>query len=454
MTEPIISVAHVSKHFEIYSSSQDRLKQMIFRGNKQYYREFWALRDINLDIYKGETVGIVGRNGSGKSTLLQIIAGTLLPTSGKVTVNGKVAALLELGSGFNMQYTGKENVYLNGAIWGLNESQIDKLYDEIVDFSEIGDFMNQPISTYSSGMIVRLAFAVQAVIPKDVLIVDEALAVGDELFQRKCYAKIEQFKKSGGTILYVSHSGASVIELCDRAMLLDSGEQIIIGKSKSVVSLYHKLLYASPERKQQVRDDIIRQVSELDNELEEEVIDTVLIQEDQVSASEDNICSELEDYFDAGLLDNIRPVEYDEDGAKIFEAGIYNEEGAQVNVLASGQPYLFKYKVKFEKKHHNVRFGFLIKTMNGFGLGGAASAKYGKQINQVNSGSEIKVEFRFVPRLNTGIYFLNGGVLADSNKGETFIHRVIDISAFRIRVNEEALFTEYVDFEVESKVFE
>ncbi|OAI09649.1 ABC transporter ATP-binding protein [Methylomonas lenta] len=236
-----IKVENLSKCYQIYDRPQDRLLQMLVRGRKQYYREFWALKDVSFEIKKGETFGIIGRNGSGKSTLLQILAGTLSQTSGEVKVNGRIAALLELGSGFNPEFTGKENVLLNGRILGLSPKEIESRYDQIVEFADIGEFINQPVKTYSSGMFVRLAFAVQAHIDASIVIIDEALAVGDIFFRQKCYARLEQLRNSGAAILLVSHAMPEVEQFCKQAILLDHGMQRFIGSSSEAAKHYYLL---------------------------------------------------------------------------------------------------------------------------------------------------------------------------------------------------------------------
>lgn len=236
-----IRVAGVSKCYEIYEKPIDRLKQTLLRGRRRYYREFWALRDISFEVGVGEGVGIVGRNGSGKSTLLQVIAGTLRPTEGEVHVRGRVAALLELGSGFNPEFTGRENVFLNGAILGLSQREIEQRFDEIASFADIGEFLERPVKTYSTGMVVRLAFAVQVQLSPDVLIVDEALAVGDALFQKRCFQKMEELRSRGVTLLFVSHDAESVRTLTSRAVLLEEGRSRAIGSSAEVLLEYRRL---------------------------------------------------------------------------------------------------------------------------------------------------------------------------------------------------------------------
>lgn len=236
-TEYAIQVNGLSKCYQIYDKPSDRLKQMLVRGRKHYYKEFWALRDVSFNIKKGETVGIIGRNGSGKSTLLQTICGTLNPTRGEVNVTGRVAALLELGAGFNPEFSGVENVYMAASLYGLSKAEVDQRFERIAEFADIGDHINQPVKTYSSGMYVRLAFAVIAHVDADVLVIDEALAVGDAVFTQKCMRFIRKFKESG-SLLFVSHDISSVLSLCERAVWLHKGLIREIGESKTVAESY------------------------------------------------------------------------------------------------------------------------------------------------------------------------------------------------------------------------
>lgn len=238
----VIAVRDVGKMYRLYERPQDRLKQQLFwRFGKHYGRDFWALREVSFDVRRGEALGIIGRNGSGKSTLLQIIAGTLPPTLGEVQVRGRVAALLELGSGFNPLFTGRENVYLNGAILGFSREEMNNLFEEIAAFADIGDFMDQPVKTYSSGMYVRLAFAVQACVRPDVLIVDEALSVGDIFFQQKCHARMEKLLAGNTAILFVTHDMGAVQKYCERAILMDKGRPVFEGQSSEVVKRYYMM---------------------------------------------------------------------------------------------------------------------------------------------------------------------------------------------------------------------
>ena len=237
-SEPVIHLHQLGKCYHIYENPQDRLKQTFFRRRK-YYRDFWALRDISFDVYKGEAVGIIGRNGSGKSTLLQLICGILTPTSGQVTVDGRIASLLELGSGFNPEFTGRENVFLNGSILGFSYPEMERRFDEILEFADIGHFIDQPVKVYSTGMFVRLAFAVQICIEPDILVVDEALSVGDVFFQQKCFSKIREIISKGVSCLFVSHDTTVVMNICSRAVLLSDGEINHIGPPEEVVSRYY-----------------------------------------------------------------------------------------------------------------------------------------------------------------------------------------------------------------------
>jgi lipopolysaccharide transport system ATP-binding protein len=250
-SEIAIKVENLSKCYQIYEQPRDRLKQFVLprlqraigRVPKQYFREFWALKDVSFEVKKGETIGIIGRNGSGKSTLLQMICGTLNPTSGSIQTNGRIAALLELGSGFNPEFTGRENVYLNCAVLGLRKEEIDSRFDQITAFADIGEFIDQPVRTYSSGMFVRLAFSIQANADPEILIVDEALAVGDAYFVHRCMLRFHELQKSGTTILFVSHDATAVRSLCSRSIWLANGEMSSEGESTKVVDAYLSHLF-------------------------------------------------------------------------------------------------------------------------------------------------------------------------------------------------------------------
>lgn len=444
-----IRVSSLSKCYFIYDRPQDRLKQSIiprlgrFAGNqpKKYYREFWALRDVSFEVKKGETVGIIGRNGSGKSTLLQIICGTLTPSCGTVETNGRVAALLELGSGFNPEFTGRENVYLNAAVLGLSKEETDARFDDIASFADIGDYIDHPVKMYSSGMYVRLAFAVAINVDPEILIVDEALSVGDELFQRKCFSRIEAIRSQGATILFVSHSGGAIVEFCSRAILIDNGEKLAIGPPKQIVGRYQKLLYAPAEKQAGIREQIcqLKEKAEKSEKSGERIAQDMLREQ----LSED---SSIKESFDPSLKPS-STIEYESYGAYIESPAVYTLSGEQVNNLIRGHTYRYTYTVQFTKSASNVRFGMLIKTISGIELGGGVSAgSVRESLPYVETGASYRVEFRFKCTLNPGVYFLNAGVVGDANGNETYLHRLIDIAMFRVMAEAENLATGIIDF--------
>jgi homopolymeric O-antigen transport system ATP-binding protein len=444
-----IRVSNLSKCYQIYDAPRDRLKQFIVprlqrlggQTLRQYYSEFWALKDVSFEIKKGETVGIIGRNGSGKSTLLQIICGTLSPTGGSVATHGRIAALLELGSGFNPEFTGRENVYMNAAVLGLRKGEVDARFDEIAAFAEIGDFINQPVKTYSSGMVVRLAFAVAINVDPEILIVDEALSVGDELFQRKCFSRIESIKRSGATILFVSHSGSAIVELCDLAVLIDSGEKLAIGAPKQIVGRYQKLLHAPIDKREVIREQI-RRVDEYCSTSSNTVYNT-----SQNNRAPVQHMQELQESFDPHLKPS-STIEYESQGAFVQAPAVLTLAGVLVNNLVRGRTYRYTYTVMFTKSATNVRFGMLIKTTSGVELGGAVSAKLPRDaLTYVDAGSKYRVEFHFRCALNPGTYFLNAGVLGDVDGRETYMHRLLDVAMFRVQPDNENLATGIVDFE-------
>jgi len=439
-----IAVNHLSKCFHIYDKPRDRLLQMFARGRKKYFREFWALQDVSFTINKGETVGILGRNGSGKSTLLQMICGTLNQTHGDILTHGRVAALLELGSGFNPEFSGRENVYMNAAVLGLTKEETDARFSEIEAFAEIGEFIEQPVKTYSSGMMVRLAFAVAINVDPQILIVDEALSVGDELFQRKCFARIEAIKASGATILFVSHSGSAVIELCTRAILLDKGEKLAEGVPKVIVGQYQKLLYAPADKVASIRESIKAgglERSELEREAQRSAAAVA------VSQTADN---GLEEYFDPHIVSK-SVMSYESHGVLICDPRILNAAGKQVNCLKRGDTYRYAYRVAFSTGAVAVRFGMMIKTLAGIEIGGAtSSATTQDAITYVPAETEIDVEFAFECNLNPGTYFLNSGVVGVVGVGETYLHRLIDAYLFRVLPESAITATGTVDFKCTS----
>lgn len=444
-----IRVENLSKCYQIYDTPRDRLKQFILprvqhtfgKQAKNYFREFWALRDVSFEVKKGETVGIIGRNGSGKSTLLQMICGTLSPTSGSITTYGRIAALLELGSGFNPEFTGRENVYMNASVLGLSKEEIDTRFDDIAAFADIDEFIEQPVKMYSSGMMMRLSFAVAINVDPQILVVDEALSVGDELFQRKCFSRIEAIKSSGATILFVSHSGTQIVELCDHAVLMDSGEKLAAGAPKQIVGYYQKLLYAPADMHITVRE----QIQHIGEQKIPRSTNTEVLAEKggQVIVHK----PELEESFDPNLKPS-STIQYESHGAYITSPAILTLAGQRVNNLVRGRTYRYSYTVHFTKSASNVRFGMLIKTTSGVELGGGASARSQQDsLDYVEAGSFYQIEFRFKCVLHSGVYFLNAGVVGDINGNEGYLYRVVDVEMFRILLGSDSFATGIVDFE-------
>lgn len=438
MSRQSIVASGLGKDFNIYSKPSDRMLELLTRRPR--HRTFRALDKIDLTVLSGETVGIVGRNGSGKSTLLQLIAGVLRPTRGRVDVKGRVAALLELGSGFGPDFTGRENVFLNAQIIGLRRHEIEERFERIEKFADIGDFIDQPVRTYSSGMLVRLAFAVSVNSDPDILIIDEALAVGDEAFQRKCFSKIEEIKASGTTILFVSHAASSVVRLCDRAMLIDGGACLLIGRPKDVVSRYQKFVNAPDDRREELRQEIIsfgKNIAQ-DCDHQEAIISNPLVGE---AINEDfSIYPEIKldpfavsERFDHGL-NSESVVDYISTGARIFDLRILSTQERVVNILIPGQIYVLKYRVAFDCVARFVEFGMVIKSIDGIVLFGQSSHGHSGFIAEVAANTVVEVEFRFRTHLRPGTYFLTVGCqgVPEGRDERCFLHRILDVSCFKI----------------------
>ncbi|WP_244601713.1 MULTISPECIES: ABC transporter ATP-binding protein [Rhodoplanes] len=385
---------------------------------------------MSFEVRRGETVGIVGRNGSGKSTLLQVVCGTLRPNAGSVAVNGRIAALLELGAGFNPEFTGRENVYLNAAILGLSREETDARFDDIARFADIGDFIGQPVKTYSSGMYVRLAFATAINVDPDILVVDEALSVGDEAFQRKCFARIEQIQERGGTILFVTHSAQLVVQLCSRALLMDRGELIMDGKPKAVVSNYQKLLNLSGTEAA-VRRAAILATKQPGNEPYANALATGTVGRPD-SPSAPGCGGDSNEDFDPCLVSK-SAVAYVQQGASIHNLGITTPSGRRVNILRSGRRYVLDYRVDFHSDSTDVIFGMQVKTMSGVVLGGAnTSHRREMQVRRAKSGDQLIVRFDFQCVFLPGVYAIDVGALGQVDGDVRFLHRILDATVFRV----------------------
>ena len=420
-----ITIKDVGKAYWMYQRPLDRLKQLLFPRRK-YHTEVQAVKGASLTIQKGETVGLVGRNGSGKSTLLQMVCGTLQPTKGTITTQGRISALLELGAGFDPELSGKENVFLNASILGLNSQEIKEKYNEILNFAGIGEAIHQPIKTYSSGMAVRLAFAIAVAIDPDILVVDEALAVGDEAFQRKCYARIRDIQQRGGTILLVSHAAGTIMELCNRVVLMEKGEVKAVGQPRIILNLYHKLIYAPKEKEAEILSSLVSQVVSME--------------------------ARVDSGFDADMQPQSR-VEYESHGALIQNPRIENAEGEKVNLLKRGEVYRYCFEVDIHIDVKQVRCGMMIKTLSGLELGGSSTASMFEQgIAQAKAGQKLKVQFAFRADVFPGVYFLNCGCSGLIGDKMTFLHRITDAVMFRVLPESKLTGTGTIDFKIKPEV--
>ncbi len=425
-----IEVRGLGKMYRVYERPQDRLKQMLFaRFGRTYGHEFWALRDASFTITRGESVGVIGRNGSGKSTLLQMIAGTLAPSTGDLVVSGRVAALLELGSGFNPEFTGRENVFLNGAILGIGRGEMEERYEEIVAFADIGEFIDQPVKTYSSGMVVRLAFAVQAIVQKDILIVDEALAVGDEAFQRKCMRKLEEFREQGGTVLLVSHSVEAIVRQCTRALWIHQGELRIDGPSKTVTDIYQRFIYGTPQQQQQT----LKAVREHGAGTAERVLSTLGTPQDAPDAAS-ALAPPVGAMYDSELA-QVPELVYGTGEAEIIECGLFDQSDTPVNVVVVGQRVTWRMRVRFNVDARNLNFGMSLRLVDGVQVAGINTWWEGQRFGLFPAGTTADIGFDISMNTAPGTYYVESGVIGDTalGGGETnFLHRRIDVASFRV----------------------
>lgn len=398
----VIDVKDVSKIYKLYDNPKQRFWEAIHPFHKQYGRPFYALNHVSFEVGKGETVGIIGTNGSGKSTMLKIITGVIRETEGSVEVNGKVSALLELGAGFDPDYTGVENIYMNGSVMGYSKEEMDKKKDEILEFADIGDFVYQPVKTYSSGMLVRLAFALAINVEPEILIIDEALAVGDAFFQAKCFNKLEEIKSSGTTILFVSHDIISVKKLCSRAIWLEKGIIREIGEAKEVCEKYLSMQIEEQNREKQ---ELVKQLK-LDN-----------ITEETVQAKEK--CS-----FKRVDLSNAAGVSGTKDG-EILSFYIRDEKGNDVVLLQTEHTYYFGMLVKFHKEMENALFGFEMENTRGVKLFSVNNFLSNQVLAHVKAGDVYEVSFEVkLPRICATEYLISPSLAAGNQQNHVVLHRI------------------------------
>ncbi|MBI5971170.1 MAG: ABC transporter ATP-binding protein, partial [Deltaproteobacteria bacterium] len=378
--EIVITVKNLSKSYRMYNTPAERLKELVHPFKKKYHKEFWALQDVSFEVKKGESIGIIGRNGSGKSTLLQVLCGVLQPTSGTVAVRGRVSALLELGAGFSPEFTGRDNVYMNGALMGISREEMDERFHNIAEFADIGDFIEQPVKTYSSGMYVRLAFACAVNVEPDILIVDEALAVGDAYFQAKCYEKIRGFQSNGGTVVFVTHDLSTVTHICTKAVLFDNGKVVQNGKPRDVVNLYSAMIAAQTGA-------------------EDENSKHVTVYPDNKPDKRSGARHGEQDFHDAGLR-------YGQGGAEVIYCDILDDSGASVAVLETGRPYRAIHRVKFHTDVEKPIFGVLFKTVTGIEICGDNTFFHDIPAPSVRAGDAVDVSFEFTATMNPGVFLV------------------------------------------------
>lgn len=432
MSEVAISVNNVSKMYKLYDNPMDRLKESLGLSRKKKYKEHYALNDVSFQVHKGETVGIIGTNGSGKSTILKIITGVLNPTQGQVVVDGRISALLELGAGFNGEYSGIENVYLNGTMIGFSREEIDAKLQDILDFADIGDFVNQPVKTYSSGMFVRLAFAVAINIEPEILIVDEALSVGDVFFQAKCYRKFEEFKEMGKTILFVSHDLSSIGKYCDRVVLLNKGKKLAEGDAKEMVNLYRRVLvnqYEEPEEaaKEETQDAVV------------EPDDTVTEERKETVKKLGVVRREEGDQMKSKLNLNPEVLEYGSKLAEIEDFAIRDDSGMITNVIEKGQEFSVDMKIRFQEDISEPIFAFTLKDLKGTEITGTNTMYENTPMKPQKKGDVRYVTFTQKMPLEAGEYMLCLGCTGYHQGEFTVFHRLYDVCNLTVITDKKAV---------------
>lgn len=395
-----IQVKGLEKAYKLYDKPSDRLKEALGFGRKKRYKEHYALKGVDMTIYQGETVGIIGTNGSGKSTILKIITGVLNPTGGSVHVNGRISALLELGAGFNMEYNGIENIYLNGTMIGFSKKEIDAKMDDILNFADIGDYVHQPVKTYSSGMFVRLAFAVAINIEPEILIVDEALSVGDVFFQAKCYHKFEEFKEMGKTIVFVSHDLSSISKYCDRVVLLNQGVKLGEGSPKEMIDAYKQVLVG-------------QYVPAAD--------DHSLLSDKEITAAAAAAAGTVKGEVNPELL------EYGTKDAMITGYKITDDTGRETSALLKGKECRITMQVHFEHDIEAPIFAFTIKNIKGVEITGTNTMVEKAFLSPVRAGSDMEITFTQKIDLQGGEYLLSFGVTGFEKEEFQVYHRLYDV---------------------------
>jgi len=403
MSEIAIKVDDVSKIYKLYDKPMDRLKESLGFSKEKKYKEHYALNHVSFDVEKGETVGIIGTNGSGKSTILKIITGVLNPSAGHVDIKGRISALLELGAGFNMEYTGVENVYLNGTMIGFSREEIDAKLQDILDFADIGDFVNQPVKTYSSGMFVRLAFAVAINIEPEVLIVDEALSVGDVFFQTKCFHKFDEFKQMGKTILFVSHDLSSIAKYCDRVILLNRGVKLAEGQPQEMVDLYKKVMVNENGQE-------ITRVEDIPQEAKHSIT-----------------ASAAGGEWKSSFQINPKLNEYGSGDAEIIDFAVIDDHGNLTNAIVKGTRFRICSKVLFHKEIADPIFTYTLKTIKGTDITGTNTMYEKEDIGIAQPGEIYVATFEQEMNLQGGEYLLSISCTGFEQGELRAYHRLYDV---------------------------
>ncbi len=407
-----IRVNDVTKVYKLYNKPIDRLKEAFSPSKKKRSTPFYALNHISFAVEKGQTVGIIGTNGSGKSTILKIITGVLTPTEGSVEITGRISALLELGAGFNMDYTGIENIYMNGTMMGYTKGEMDGKLQDILDFADIGDFVHQPVKTYSSGMFVRLAFALAINVEPEILIVDEALSVGDVFFQNKCYKKINEIKESGTTILLVTHDMSSVIKYCDKVVLLNKGDKIAEGAAGEMVDIYKKIL-----------------ANQYDEEKEGKKAPKAREDGKDVAAASDKREGKL---WKELLGINSSFQDYGDKRVEILDFGIFDEKDHISNIVTKNEQFAIRMKVCIHEPVESPIFAFTIKDKKGTELTGTNTFIEAVDTDQMEAGREYLVSFRQKASLQGGEYLVSLGCTGYAADNLEIYHRLYDITYLTI----------------------
>jgi len=422
-----ISVQGVSKIYKLYDKPIDRLKEAVSLTHKSYHRDFFALSDISFDVKKGETVGIIGTNGSGKSTILKIITGVLSPTTGTAEVSGNISALLELGAGFNSEYTGLENIYMNGTMMGFSRQEMERRMDDILRFADIGDFVNQPVKTYSSGMFVRLAFALAINVDPEILIVDEALSVGDVFFQAKCYRRMEEMMKNGTTILMVSHDMGSIIKYCDKVVLLNRGHFVAQGEAGKMVDLYKKIL--------------ANQTDELAEALIEEKKEALGLPV-EATVSDKRMKDRM----------NLNPEvqEYGDGRASFEDFGTLDARGNVTNLLLKGEMFTIRERIRFHAPIEMPIFTYTLRDKKGTDITGTNTMFEGADIKPVKDGDVYTVSFRQKMNLQGGEYLLSMSCTGYENGEHVVYHRLYNVLSLTVISNKNTVGYYDMDSEVEA----